>query len=491
MPTGGCTRVRSPALWSLQTLCVTVNYCRYVNFCMQRIHMLKFYNVTPLIVFDGGYLPAKAHLPPFALFSISRLGRRRDENKAKGIALLREGKKQQAVECFQKCVDVTPEMAYQFIKALRSESVQYVVAPYEADAQLAYLSRTGKVDAVITEDSDLIVFGCERIIYKLDQYGACVEIRRDRFAAVTEVNFVGWTDELLRQMCILSGCDYLPSIPGMGLKTAHRMLRQLRTAEKVIRSVRMDGQLRVPPDYEKAFRRAELTFWYQRVYDLDARALTTVNPVPQGLDISEMDFLGPLLEPEVARGIATGDLNPITKEPIVDLTADASKDQENIALHARRKPVSPWLQRNKTFRPKPSTTPNAKSITNYFKPVTPVPLSQLIESNLPEDVAGESQATVQAEMDQLDMSLSQDSLFVPSTPTQKCTPPEILSPASAASSLKRRASDSYAFHRGHDDPNRPPRPVNVFSKPSPSPSHSASIATNKKMTISRFFGGAK
>ena len=34
-------------------------------------------------------------------------------------------------------------------------TVDYVVAPYEADAQLAYLERAGLVEAMITEDSDL------------------------------------------------------------------------------------------------------------------------------------------------------------------------------------------------------------------------------------------------------------------------------------------------------------------------------------------------
>ncbi|RUS16027.1 PIN domain-like protein [Endogone sp. FLAS-F59071] len=199
---------------------------RYVDYCVNRIRMLKFFNVIPLIVFDGGYLPSKAGTE-------AEREERRKENRIKGIALLREGKKKQAVEFFQKCVDVTPEMAFQFIKALRAENIQYVVAPYEADAQLAYLLRTGKASAVVTEDSDLLVFGCERVIFKLDAYGAGVEVLRDRFAAVKEVSLVGWTDDQLRQMCILSGCDYLPSIPGMGLKTAHKLLRKYKTAEKV------------------------------------------------------------------------------------------------------------------------------------------------------------------------------------------------------------------------------------------------------------------
>jgi len=37
------------------------------------------------------------------------------------------------------------------------------VAPYEADAQLAYLQKEGLVDLVITEDSDMLVFGCKRV----------------------------------------------------------------------------------------------------------------------------------------------------------------------------------------------------------------------------------------------------------------------------------------------------------------------------------------
>lgn len=38
-----------------------------------------------------------------------------------------------------------------------------MVAPYEADAQLAHLSRTGAVDAVITEDSDYLPYGCKKV----------------------------------------------------------------------------------------------------------------------------------------------------------------------------------------------------------------------------------------------------------------------------------------------------------------------------------------
>ena len=48
-------------------------------------------------------------------------------------------------------------------QAARSLGVDCIVAPYEADAQLTYLHKAGIVQAVITEDSDLVAFGCKRV----------------------------------------------------------------------------------------------------------------------------------------------------------------------------------------------------------------------------------------------------------------------------------------------------------------------------------------
>ena len=54
-------------------------------------------------------------------------------------------------------------MAQALILELQAYEVEYIVAPYEADAQLAYLALNGVVHAVITEDSDLLVYGCPRV----------------------------------------------------------------------------------------------------------------------------------------------------------------------------------------------------------------------------------------------------------------------------------------------------------------------------------------
>lgn len=49
------------------------------------------------------------------------------------------------------------------MQALKHKGVKFVVAPYEADAQMAYLAINGEVDIVITEDSDLLAYGCPKV----------------------------------------------------------------------------------------------------------------------------------------------------------------------------------------------------------------------------------------------------------------------------------------------------------------------------------------
>ena len=49
-----------------------------------------------------------------------------------------------------------------WLQACRGKDVDCIVAPYEADAQLAYLMKIGITQFTITEDSDLLVYGCEK-----------------------------------------------------------------------------------------------------------------------------------------------------------------------------------------------------------------------------------------------------------------------------------------------------------------------------------------
>jgi len=57
--------------------------------------------------------------------------------------------------------DLIPQLFFKTLEA--------VVAPAEADATLAELSRTDFADTIITEDSDLVILGSKQVRYRLVQ----------------------------------------------------------------------------------------------------------------------------------------------------------------------------------------------------------------------------------------------------------------------------------------------------------------------------------
>ncbi|KAL8674911.1 MAG: hypothetical protein Q9168_000715 [Polycauliona sp. 1 TL-2023] len=283
---------------------------KFVDYSMNRVRMLIHFGVTPYLVFDGDYLPSKA---------ATELERatKREESKKRGLELHRLGKISQAHLELQKAVDVTPEMARQLIEELKVAGVQYVVAPYEADAQLAYLEQKGLIQGILSEDSDLLVFGAKRLLTKLEQYGDCIEINRSDFTSCREVSLARWTDAEFRQMAILSGCDYLASIHKMGLKTAYRLVRKHKKIEKILRMLQFDGHYHVPAGYLEAFHRAELTFLHQRVFCPETNSIVMMTPPGVDLHAHDLSFLGAEVDPELALGIVKGDIHPMTKKPIV------------------------------------------------------------------------------------------------------------------------------------------------------------------------------
>lgn len=285
---------------------------------MHRVRMFKHFGVTPYLVFDGDFLPSKAKT------EASR-EKRREESRKIGLELLRAGKPSQAYPELQKAIDVTPDMARHLIEELKKAQVPYVVAPYEADAQLVYLERRGLISGIVSEDSDLLVFGAKRLLTKMDQHGQCIEINRRDFCAVREISLTGWTDNEFRHMAIFSGCDYLDGINNVGLKTAYRLIRKHKTPERVIKMLRFDGKHQVPNSYLDDFKQAELTFLHQRVFCPIKQDIVLLTEPSPSVNVNDMPFIGAPVETELAKSIAAGDVNPITKQRILVPTSPGKR----------------------------------------------------------------------------------------------------------------------------------------------------------------------
>ena len=109
---------------------------RFLSYPIRMIELLQHHGVRPLLVFDGGVLPAK-----------SSQNRSRQEQRAKsrseGEALLKQGHPQEAKKALYKSLAVSPTLSHALVLELQRRNIPFVVAPYEADAQMAFLVMHG------------------------------------------------------------------------------------------------------------------------------------------------------------------------------------------------------------------------------------------------------------------------------------------------------------------------------------------------------------
>ncbi|CAF4002979.1 unnamed protein product, partial [Rotaria magnacalcarata] len=261
---------------------------RYVQYVVRFVERLLEWNIKPIMVFDGSPLPAKR------ITNINRSDER-ERNRLRGQKALASGKTREAEQFFQKAIEITPDMVLNVIRTLRTMGIDVIVAPYEADAQLAYLNRAKIADYVITEDSDLVLFGCHHILFKLDDQGNGELFEREKFDLKKEFGLDSF--ERFCWMCILSGCDYLENITGIGLVKAKKVMSrtQISNIDLILKQLPQNlGKLnlRVTDDYITGFKRAHLAFLHQIVYDPIQRIQMPLNPLPDDVDREHLKYAG-------------------------------------------------------------------------------------------------------------------------------------------------------------------------------------------------------
>lgn len=245
----------------------------------------------------------------------SRRRNDRDKAKEKAQELVREGKIEEARREFSKAVTITHDHAVELMRQCQSIGVDCIVAMYEADSQLAYLNKIGLADYVVSEDSDLILFGAQKILFKLQIDGRCTLFESSKLPQALGVSEDKFDFDKFRRICILSGCDYLDSLPGIGLSKARKFMlmteeTDMRRALPKIPSYLNMRKLTVTDEYVDGFLKAEATFKHMFVYDPVKREMLRLNPLDEDTDEEDCVNAGKILKPEQALQIALGNLNP-------------------------------------------------------------------------------------------------------------------------------------------------------------------------------------
>ena len=99
--------------------------------------------------------------------------------------------------------------------------VPYFNAPMEAENMCSDLCLQGKIDAVLSEDTDVLAYGAPVFLTKINtQNGTCYRIKHDELLKLTE-----FTKDQFTDFCIMCGCDYNTNIPRIGPAKAYKLLK--------------------------------------------------------------------------------------------------------------------------------------------------------------------------------------------------------------------------------------------------------------------------
>lgn len=198
--------------------------------------VFKHYNIVPIFIFDGKPPAEKREL----------LQKRREDKKSAEEqynslrALLEnninmdEAEKQDIIanmDMLKRTFIHISKTDIETVKQLiRAYGATYYDAPGEADELCALLSIKGKVWACLSEDMDMFVYGCPRVIRYLSLLKHTA-VLYDMNGILEQLNI---TQGHLREICILSGTDYNSEVGGQSLYDNMKYFRKYQDEKNSI-----------------------------------------------------------------------------------------------------------------------------------------------------------------------------------------------------------------------------------------------------------------
>jgi hypothetical protein len=240
------------------------HYAALVSRLEARCKRMRNKKIHPVVVLDGGRLNRKQGTHDARMAQLQAA----EEKYATWLQTApkdKHGNTPVNADLLRKVFTRTPALGDALVTMLLKNDIEFLVAPYEADAQLSFLSREGLVDFVMTLDADLVTFGAPLVVFPLSrglhdlEHGRCLALRASSFynyknvPATTTIAGSGAGDETeevdpgrTHKMCaiarhlgvlglqlisVFAGCDYLPG-GNTGIATAvstvHAWVQQRR-----------------------------------------------------------------------------------------------------------------------------------------------------------------------------------------------------------------------------------------------------------------------
>jgi 5'-3' exonuclease len=100
----------------------------------------------------------------------------------------------------------------------------------------ADLCKRGLVDAVLSEDTDVLAYGTPIFLSKINtSNGTCIRIKHPEMLAALKIDHKEFLD-----LCIMCGCDYNKNIPRVGPEKAYKYIQKYSSIEGIASNTSLD-----------------------------------------------------------------------------------------------------------------------------------------------------------------------------------------------------------------------------------------------------------
>ena len=202
-----------------------------------RLYGLLDKGIKPIFVFDYSYPKMKEQC---------LVDRRKEKAWYKKKYLLTKDEKTKK-KYYSFCSTITRKEYQDIIDLIKMFGIPYIFAHEEADSQCAYMSKKRMVDYVISDDADLLMFGCKNIVKNFT-------LNEKKKMKVVDLNAIlkqtGLSMMAFIHLGLLMGSDYTETIPGIGYVKAYELIKKHR-------SIKMAKHRKIIPKnykYEPAYK---------------------------------------------------------------------------------------------------------------------------------------------------------------------------------------------------------------------------------------------
>lgn len=133
-------------------------------------------------------------------------------------------------------VNITNQDTENIKKLCDCLGIDYIISESEAEATCVYLNKHGIVDCVLSDDTDIIAYGCIVSVNKINT------VEEDFYT----INFQELLLELdlsrdsFVDLCILLGCDFNTNVKGIGPEKSYKLIKEYKSIEEIEKNKKID-----------------------------------------------------------------------------------------------------------------------------------------------------------------------------------------------------------------------------------------------------------